>query len=194
MISEDLEPFLHYIVSKFQPVIVVHCDGNSIASMSLRPLQKFMKLTISNIQAHFPTCKKLFGRTFYREITINIHIHILLQNDHENVSMVHYKPSLCQGAGGGGGTCIAKCIPKLYRDGIHLSVIGQFIFFNTIYAGWFVQNRHSKHLLLSYLIIVYYIIYGFVLKTGSFVLVKAKFAACRGCFPSISKLIDGMME
>lgn len=59
MIWEDLEPLLHNMISKFgQPgVIVVHCDENSIASMSLRRLQKFIKPTISNMQAHFPTCK-----------------------------------------------------------------------------------------------------------------------------------------
>lgn len=66
------------MVSKFgQPgVIVVHCDENSIASMSLRRLQKFIKPTISNMQAHFPTCKIMWSEILPRNYYKHSYSHI----------------------------------------------------------------------------------------------------------------------
>lgn len=79
MIWDDLEPILHNIVSKFWQldVTVLHHGGNSIA---LRRFQRFMKITICNIHAHFPPAK-LFGPTFYQVSNVGIHNPTLLLNE-----------------------------------------------------------------------------------------------------------------
>lgn len=60
MIWDDLEHILHNIVSKFWQldVTVLHHGGNSIA---LRRFQRFMKITICNIYAQFPTSKIIWS-------------------------------------------------------------------------------------------------------------------------------------
>lgn len=72
MVWEDVEPWFSELVFQFgyPDVLMLHCGGNSIGTMSLRHLQKFMKLTVSNILAVRPNCKiiwsQILPRTYYR--------------------------------------------------------------------------------------------------------------------------------
>lgn len=137
MIWEDLEPFLHNMVSKFgQPgVIVVHCGGNSIASMSLRRLQKFMKLTIANMQAHFPTCKIIWSQILPRNYYRHSYSHIAAKRALKRINSSLSAFIMSRGRGYIHYPDLGCCSPKLYRDGNHLSDIGQFIFLNAMQAG-----------------------------------------------------------
>lgn len=71
MVWEDVETWFHELVFRFgyPDVLMLLCGGNSIGTMSLRHLQKFMKLTISNILAVRPNCKIICHRFYQGHIT-----------------------------------------------------------------------------------------------------------------------------
>lgn len=56
----------------YPEVLMLHCTGNSIGTMSLRRLQTFMKFSVSNTLAIQPNCKiiwsQILPRTYYRHM------------------------------------------------------------------------------------------------------------------------------
>ena len=137
MVWEEVEPKVHQLLSQFghPDVIMLHCGGNSIGTMSLRHLQKFMKATIVNIQNALPNSKivwsQILPRNYYRHMfshhaaeKARVRINSSLSNFimSKNGGYIHY-PDLKQ------------CTQKLFSDGTHLSDIAQVLFLNSIQGG-----------------------------------------------------------
>ena len=139
MIWEDL---LQIIVSNIEELgqpdlILIHCGGNSIGTMSLRSLQRFMKLTILKISNMLTDCKivwsQILPRTYYRHMFSRVAAEKARKRINNSLS------SFIMSKGG----CyisypeLRDCVPKFYRDGTHLSELGQFFFLNTIQSALF---------------------------------------------------------
>lgn len=71
MVWEDVEPGFRDLVQQFgyPDVLIIHCGGNSIGTMSLRRLQKYMKLTVANIHSMRPIVKLFCHRSCQEHIT-----------------------------------------------------------------------------------------------------------------------------
>jgi hypothetical protein len=73
MVWEEVEPKVHQLLSQFghPDVIMLYCGGTALA-LSLRHLQKFMKVKIANIQNALPNSKivwsQILPRNYYRHM------------------------------------------------------------------------------------------------------------------------------
>ena len=74
MVWEQVEPTISNLCYSRNPpnFIMIHCGGNSIGTSSLRQLQRFMKLTINNIQNALPQTtiiwSQILPRQYYRHM------------------------------------------------------------------------------------------------------------------------------
>uniref|UniRef100_K1PYB2 Uncharacterized protein n=1 Tax=Magallana gigas TaxID=29159 RepID=K1PYB2_MAGGI len=78
MVWEDVEPGFRDLVQQFgyPDVLMIHCGGISIGTMSFRRLQKYMKLTVTNIHSMRPNCRiiwpQILPRKYYRHMFSHI--------------------------------------------------------------------------------------------------------------------------
>lgn len=74
MAWENVKPGFRDLVQQFgySGVLMIHCAGNSIGNMSLRRLQKYMKLIVTNFHSMRPNSRiiwsQILPRTYYRHM------------------------------------------------------------------------------------------------------------------------------
>ena len=140
MVWEDVETKVRSLVQELgaPDILVIHCGGNSIGTCSLRGLQGFMKRIISNIFNMLPTYSKIvWSQILPRSYYIYMFSHVAAEKARKRINS-----SLSNFIRARGGCYINypdlnECDRKLYRDGTHLTDIGQFLFLNTIQSALF---------------------------------------------------------
>ena len=145
MTWEHVAPKIHGLVVQFGPpdVIMLHCGGNSIGTMSLRQLQRFMKQTIYNLYQLLPNCRfiwsEILPRSYYR------HMFSISSGEKSRKRINSAMSSFIIQRGGGyiSYPDLRSCSTVLYRDGVHLTDIGQVIFLNAIQGGLYTIIRED---------------------------------------------------
>ena len=139
MVWEQVEPTISDLCYSRNPpnFIMIHCGGNSIGTSSLRQLQRFMKLTIDNIQNALPQTTIIWSQILPRQYYRHMFCHAAAENSRRRINS-----SLSNFIKSRGGCYIkypdlSECVSTLYYDGTHLTETGQFLFLNTIQGGLF---------------------------------------------------------
>lgn len=151
MVWEDVEPWFHELVFQFgyPDVLMLHCGGNSIGTMSLRHLQKFMNLTVSNILAVRPNCKiiwsQILPRTYYR----HMFSHVAAENARGRINSSLSNFIIARNGGYINYPDLQRCSQTLYCDGTHLTDCAQTVFLNAIQGGLFKILRENFKTLSS---------------------------------------------
>lgn len=137
MVWEDVEPGFRDLVQQFgyPDVLMIHCGGNSIGTMSLRRLQKYMKLTVANIHSMRPNCRiiwsQILPRTYYR----HMFSHIAAEKARVRINSSMSNFVIARNGGYINYPDLQKCNSNLYPDGTHLSDCAQTLFLNGIQSG-----------------------------------------------------------
>ncbi|KAK3091282.1 hypothetical protein FSP39_018589 [Pinctada imbricata] len=134
---EEIEPEVLRLLGQYKKpdVLMIHCGGNSIGTFSSRHLQKFMKLSIVNIQKMLPQCKiiwsQILPRTYYRYM----YCHSAAEKVRKRINSSIKNFVLNRGGAYIYYPDLETCCPRLFSDGTHLTEVGQFCFLNTIQGG-----------------------------------------------------------
>lgn len=137
MVWEDVEPTITNIIEQrgHPDWVMLHCGGSSIGTMPLLRLQKFIKLTVVNLQTILPNTRfiwsQILPRNYYRHMLSNIAGETARKRINKSLAPFIVKRK---------GACLKypdlqQCSPKYYRDGVHLSDTAQNTFLKTIRAG-----------------------------------------------------------
>lgn len=137
MVWEEVEPIVKSIVQKRgkPDVILIHGGGNSIGTMPLARLQKFMKLTFANLQTFLPQTRfiwsQILPRRYYRHMFSNIAADKARKRINKSLApfVIARNGAYIKYPG------LQQCSSTFYRDGTHLSDIAQVTFLNTIRDG-----------------------------------------------------------
>lgn len=145
MTWEHMESKIQRLVVQFGPpdVLMLHCGGNSIGTMSLRQLQRFMKQTMYTLYQLLPNCRfiwsEILPRTYYRHMfSLNS-----AEMSRKRINSAMSAFIIQRGGGYISYPDLKSCSPVLFRDGVHLTDIGQTIFLNTIQGGLFTIIREG---------------------------------------------------
>ena len=103
--------------------------------MSLRRLQKYMKLTVANIHSMRPNCRiiwsQILPRTYYR----HMFLHIAAEKARVRINSSMSNFVIARNGGYINYPDLKKCNSNLYPDGTHLSDCAQTLFLNGIQSG-----------------------------------------------------------
>lgn len=138
MVWEDVEPWFHELLFQFgyPDVLMLHCGGNSIGTMSLRH-QKFMKLTVSNILAVRPSCNiiwsQILPKTYYR----HMFSHVAVENARVRINSSLSNFIIARNGGYINYSDLQRCSQTLYCDSTNLTDCAQTVFLNAIQGGLF---------------------------------------------------------
>lgn len=137
MIWEDVEPKLRELIGQFgyPNVLMLHCGGNSIGTMSLRHLQKFMKLTIVNIQNMLPNCRIIWSQILPRKYYRHMFSREAAEKARARINTSLSNFILARNGGYINYPDLKQCTLKLFPDGTHLSDVAQTLFLNGIQGG-----------------------------------------------------------
>lgn len=122
---------------------MLHCGGNGIGTMSLRHLQKFIKLTVSNILAVRPNCKIIWSQSLPRTYYRHNFSHVAAENARAIINNSLSNFIIARNGGYINYPDLQRRSHTLYCDSTHHTDCAQTVFLNAIRGGLFKIFREN---------------------------------------------------